>query len=281
MAKAFFLVTAAVVLVKTTLTTTSANKKARPIIVSCVGDSITQYGCASSPDMTYVAQLQRILGQDKYTVTNYGVSGMTMLKHGSCTVNATYCTGNCSYWDTKKAQEAFQSNPDIVTIMLGTNDAKSCNWYGPPNGGDPFGELGVPYRSAYLDMIATFHSLPSRPKVFVVIPPPLTNPPQHPDRPPPFGMKKHVLNELLPQTILPSIVAETGAEGLIDTWTALGGDVAYQDPDMTCDGCHPKDKAMTIIAQTIAQAIVTASSSSSSSSDKEEEEEQLMESSTS
>jgi hypothetical protein len=58
---------------------TTTNTGARALVVSCVGDSITQRGCVSSDDMTYVAQLDRILGSG-YNVSNYGVSGRTMLR---------------------------------------------------------------------------------------------------------------------------------------------------------------------------------------------------------
>ena len=225
------------------------------IRVSCVGDSITSYGCASADNMTYPAQLQRLLGTDQYVVSNHGRSGQTMLKQGLCGSNATNCEGNCSYWKPQNIDPALQSNPDIVTIMLGTNDAKGCNWYGPPNG-SPIG-WGVEFRSAFLDMISQFKSLPSQPKLYLIIPPPLVNPPKHPEHPPPFDMKKSVLNELLPFHIIPSIAMETGIDGIIDVWTALGGEHGYFSDTMTCDGCHPKDQAMTIIAKTIAKSITT------------------------
>lgn len=255
LAKATLLAAAIAATFRVLPSTSIMPKRETRIRVACVGDSITSHGCASTKNMTYVAQLQQLLGEDKYEVTNYGVSGTTMLKNGYCASNAKDCGGNCSYWKTVKYQAAIDANPDIVTIMLGTNDAKGCNWYGPPNGSP--GELGIEYRSAYLDMVSRFHSLPSKPKVFVVIPPPLTNPPTHPEKPPPYNMKKHVLNELIPHMV-PTIAEETDAEGVIDIWTALGGEEKYEDVEMTCDGCHPKDKAMTIIAKTIAQAITAS-----------------------
>jgi len=225
------------------------------IIVSCIGDSITSYGCASADNMTYVAQLQQILGEDKYSVSNFGKSGFTMLKNGYCTSNANDCKLGCSYWNSDMWQGALKSNPDVVTIMLGTNDAKGCNWYGPPNG-SPSG-LGVEFRSAFLDMVSIIKSLSSKPKVYLMIPPPLVNPPDHPDNPPPFDMRRHVINEIF-LDLVPSIALETGADGVIDIWTALGGEEGYENKEMTCDGCHPKDKAMTIIAQSIADAIIMA-----------------------
>src|ERR1700748_2363999 len=88
----------------------------QPVKVACVGASIT-YG-AFIPDREqncYPAQLQKMLG-DKYQVTNYGVSGTTMLRNG-----------NLPYWKTKQYQEALASLPDLVFIDLGGNDAKLIN----------------------------------------------------------------------------------------------------------------------------------------------------------
>ena len=108
------------------------------IRVSCVGDSITIYACASNKTMPYPQQLGRMLGS-KYNVSNLGNSGKTMLKKGICGGGGAghfspanlKCGGDCSYWDQKGTccgttgmAGALASTPDIVTIMLGTNDAK-------------------------------------------------------------------------------------------------------------------------------------------------------------
>ena len=229
---------------------TDSKAKDPKITVACVGDSITSHGCASSNNMTYVAQLGQMLGPE-YNVINFGLSGHTMLKQGLCGM-ANSCGGDCSYWKKSMYQKAIESKPDIVTIMLGTNDAKWCNWYGSPNG-SPSG-LGVEFRSAYLDMVSQFLSLPTKPKVYIMVPPPLTNPPTRPNNPPPFNMSSHAINDQF-GWLHRSIMMESGADGLIDIWTALGGVDGYFHDEMTCDGCHPKDKAMTIIAKTIAKAV--------------------------
>ena len=91
--------------------------------ISCIGDSITLGGstdCASSDNVSYPAYLQQFLGSD-FVVTNFGDSGKTMLTNGLCGPPAA---GNCSYVSTATWPAALASNPDIVTIALGTNDAK-------------------------------------------------------------------------------------------------------------------------------------------------------------
>ena len=50
--------------------------------VTFVGDSITEGIGTSNPGVrSYPAQVQALLG-DGYVVSNYGVSGCTMLRHG-------------------------------------------------------------------------------------------------------------------------------------------------------------------------------------------------------
>jgi lysophospholipase L1-like esterase len=229
------------------------------VVVACVGDSITEWACVTEANMTYPSQMQQMLG-DNYNVINFGVSARTLMKNGYCDCSRFIDDdddNNCAYWNTDAYKNAMESNPDIVTIMLGTNDAKECNWYGPPNNGKGYSnETFMGYRSAYIEMVQLFQSLPSKPKVYLVIPPPLVNPPSSPDNPPPYQMQKQVINEFLP-VMIPTIADETGATGgIIDTWTALGGIDGFENDTMTCDGCHPKDVAMTIIAQAFVNAIL-------------------------
>src|ERR1700733_958314 len=87
-----------------------------PIRIACVGDSITEEFGVSSPFNAYPMQLQRMLGGG-YLVGNFGNSGKTLLKNG-----------NDPYWTTDSFKNALAFKPDIVTIMLGTNDTKPDNW---------------------------------------------------------------------------------------------------------------------------------------------------------
>jgi len=224
-----------------------------PVKVTCVGDSITFRGCASNESMTYPSQLQRLLGPG-YEVRNFGDSGKCMLKNGLCGNGGDpipQCAGDCSYWHQDTFPDALHSSPDIVTIMLGTNDAKYCNFYSTERNGSPKG-IGVGYHEAYLDMIDVFRRLPSQPRIYVAIPPPLTHPPGHADLPPPFNMSSEVINGIYP-VLIRSIASDAGVDGIIDTWSALGG--IDMDPAMTCDGCHPKDEAFGIIAKTFADML--------------------------
>jgi alpha-L-fucosidase 2 len=157
---------------------------------------------------------------------------------------------------------AMDSKPDIVTIMLGTNDAKGCNWDYSPDGVQGQGDL---FKNDYKDMIAAFQALPSKPAVFVVLPPPLF-PPW------PYNMSAHAINVEFP-ALQRQVAAEANVTA-IDIWTplkkinglnaTLGGNLAGEP--LTCDGCHPKDAGLTIMASTIAEAIRAARGATDASS---------------
>eukprot|EP00039_Didymoeca_costata_P031756 m.36092 g.36092 ORF g.36092 m.36092 type:complete len:268 (-) comp9019_c0_seq1:1242-2045(-) len=236
------------------------------IIVSVVGDSITSHAAASFNNMTYPAQLQRLLGDD-YLVYNNGASGHTMLSNGLCGLTAPG-TGwrhpclpvnempacyvkDCSYWESPQYQNATTCNPDIVTIMLGTNDAKYCNFYGLTDGSAQF-------EANYTKMIKIMKDLPSKPKVYVALPPPGIS--QCPETGPAgnatialaYNMSYVAINEVFP-VLQRKIATEAGADGVIDVWTALNG--TNISTSATADGIHPRDEGLGVIAQTIAAVI--------------------------
>src|SRR4030088_2078651 len=93
----------------------SANAQSK-IKVACIGASIT-YGARieNREQNSYPAQLQKML-RNNYEVTNYGVSGTTLLKKG-----------NSPYWNTNEYKTALAANPDVVIIDLGGNDSKLIN----------------------------------------------------------------------------------------------------------------------------------------------------------
>ena len=122
--------------------------------IACIGDSITAGACAQVTH-GYPAVLQGLLGS-AFAVGNFGNSGKTMLKDGLCGPPAS---GNCSYVGTPTWPAALSSSPDIVTIMLGTNDAKQFNWFGIQD------NTSDSYVLDYLRMIKTLKALPTKPKV--------------------------------------------------------------------------------------------------------------------
>ena len=123
------------------------------IRVACVGNSITEgYGLKDPSTEAYPAVLQRILG-DEFEVMNFGLSGYTMMTKG----DAPYMNAPL---DKRRFQEALASNPDIVTVKLGTNDSKARNW-------DKFKEDFEPSMNALID---SFLFLPSHPIIYICLP---------------------------------------------------------------------------------------------------------------
>lgn len=102
-------------------------------IVTCVGDSITKGSGASSPDKTYPALLERLL-QDHYKPLTHHLSSTHLSTHPINVINfgvSSMCATKKSdhpYWKTEEIKGALKSQPSIVLIMFGTNDAKAVNW---------------------------------------------------------------------------------------------------------------------------------------------------------
>jgi len=121
------------------------------IRVAAVGNSITYgYGLSDAWTQSYPAQLQTLLGA-AYSVTNFGVSGTTMLKNG-----------DNPYWNqTTMLNNARNLLPNMVVIELGTNDSKPYNWY----------VHQAAFSTDYASMIDTFRVLSSAPEVWICLAP--------------------------------------------------------------------------------------------------------------
>jgi len=125
------------------------------ISVACVGDSITYgVGVTSPATQSYPAKLQELLGTN-YSVGNYGVSGTTLLKEG-----------DMPYWNTSAfvVSHGRPTPPDIVVIMLGSNDSKPQNWV-----------YGTNFYAEYAQFVATYTNLSPSPRVLICTPPPVFN----------------------------------------------------------------------------------------------------------
>jgi acyl-CoA thioesterase-1 len=182
---------------------------ASPVRVACVGDSITS-------DTQYLNVLSTMLGTN-YSVGNFGV--------GRTTVSLQF---DKPYMRQPAFREARMFNPDIVVIMLGTNDA----YLGQQQRDNFTGD--------YKALIVPFQSLPSNPKIYIVVPPPVFNNT--------LGLPAAVLDN----DVIPKVNQTANDLGLptIDTYTPL-----LDNPEAFQDGVHPNLEGAQVIASEIYNAI--------------------------
>ena len=118
----------------------------RPVRITCVGASDvaspTPYGTRNWPDL-----IAPILGYE-YAITNCGASGTTMMRNG-----------NLPYWNTPQYTNSLNSLPDIVIIMLGSNDSNPSNW-----------PIQTNYVPDYESLINQYRNLPSHPRIYLNTP---------------------------------------------------------------------------------------------------------------
>lgn len=191
--------------------------------VACIGDSITA-GWKLKEAEKYVTKLGGLLGSD-YDVQNFGHSAYCMLK-----------IADKSYWDSPMFQAAQDFEPDIVTIMLGTNDAHPDYWP----------EYETDYATDYRDMIAFFEALPSNPTVIVLGLPYLK----------PGGRYDGVVAL---DALLPEVAASAGEAGVefVEIWDVLV-DSGLSPNELMKDPIHPSAAAHTIIAETVFPVVAAA-----------------------
>ena len=191
-------------------------KYSAPIRVACVGDSIT-HGAGADPGFSYPDQLQKLLG-DHWQVKNFGVSARTLLRQG-----------DFPYWKEKAFTNAQNFRPDVVIILLGTNDTKPQNWVHRDE-----------FRKDYTDLVNVFLGLPKRPDVFICTPPPVPDPGN-------YGINEAGVQGEIP--IITDIAARLKL-GVIDMHASL-----EHQPDLLPDHVHPNSKGAGEMAQAAYHAL--------------------------
>ncbi|AYW47219.1 hypothetical protein C7K38_01810 [Tetragenococcus osmophilus] len=117
--------------------------------VAAVGDSITyDLYVVSNEDEFYPQQLDDLLGEG-YAVHNFGVSNY-----------AAQASSDFPYDTTDEYQESLDFEPEVVIIMLGTNDTKETNW----NGSEQFKE-------EYIELLENYRDLSSVSRIILASPP--------------------------------------------------------------------------------------------------------------
>ena len=188
--------------------------------VVCVGNSITEGYGLQAGQKAWPEQLADLLG-DKYKVINCGRSGTTMLK------SATWAEGGSrSYWgsDDHGYGQAKRSNPDIVIIALGTNDA-SVNY-----NVDEF-------KTDYTTMINEFKAVNGQVKLYLCLPPTIYN-----------GWDNNLVKDLIPA--IQQVATATGSSVI-----NLHDITANHRNDLYNDDLHPNVNGAGLIARTVYDAI--------------------------
>lgn len=197
--------------------TEQAQRLTQPIRVLCVGDSITEgYGSSDFNRYSYPAQLQQILGDD-YLVYNAGVGGSNAIDGGQLSYRKV---------DRYELGKAF--DPDIVILMLGTNDGIDWVWENE----------GYKFKGDYTALAQEYMNLPSQPKVFLALP--MTSYGAEPQ-------KTYIHEEIVPT--IEEIGQELGLD-VIDMHSFSAG-----HPEWFPDTIHPNDGAYTLIAEEFAKYI--------------------------
>jgi len=235
---------------------------AASIKIACVGDSITAGVHSSGGIHPYPAQLQILLdqkhGKGSYSVTNLGACGSTMLRKG-----------DSPFWKRPQYKALTAGKWDIVTIMLGTNDAKDPGSHGPNDwqhdcGGPNHTKVeGCSFATDYkamIDIIKKLGTTPAGPKIYVLTPVPLWQQGA-------YGMNQTVINCVYPK-LVPLIQKDNaGVFGPIDLYSPMGGVPDWQTKfpksctlnstfapckwwcdKQSCDQCHPNDDGYSRIA---------------------------------
>ncbi len=180
------------------------------IRVACIGDSITEI-------TEYPSDLQQMLGEN-YSVGNFGSTGSTVL------LNSWK-----PYMNQSQFQDAQAFNPDIVVIMLGTNDDLL-----------ELEQYNESFEEDYSMLISSFQQLESSPEILIANSPPI------------FSNSSDLNPEYLANTIIPltNEVANKMNLPLIDVYDSFGNHTDYFQ-----DGVHPNSQGATLIAADVYDAI--------------------------
>ena len=188
--------------------------------IACIGDSITWGFTLLRPwKQSYPALLQQRLGPE-YEVRNFGYND------ASARFDA-----DTPYVSKKVYKDSLAWNPDVVLLMLGTNDTKKRNW-------DP--EI---FRRDYRRIIKSYQDLPSNPRIILIAPIRVFQPFHIPV----LGLYTETMENGVRPAIR-EIAAESGLE-LIDLVDL------FPDSKYLMDGVHPQATGAKMLEEAIYKGI--------------------------
>ena len=188
--------------------------------VACIGDSITWgFTILSRRSNSYPSQLQQLLGPE-YHVRNFGYND------ASARFDA-----DTPYISKKVYPKSLEWNPDIVLLMLGSNDTKRRNW------------APEIFRRDYKKLVKSYIDLPSKPRVILIAPIRIFQPMNIPL----LGLYSDTMEEGVRPAIR-EIAADMGLE-LVDLVDL------FPDSKYMMDGVHPQATGARMLAETIYESI--------------------------
>lgn len=192
--------------------------------VFCIGDSITYgsgLGTKLRSEYCYPARLQQLLGT-RYEVMNYGVCGRTLMD-----------IPERSYRETGYLEVLAQQSPDILIVMLGTNDSRRSVWDAKA------------YRQQYETLVDELTGLSSQPEIYLMIPPKAYPGDEGVII---YGIRDTIIRDEVSEIVRQ--VAEEKDTGLIDLYA-----VTENHPEYFKDGVHPNRQGYEMIAEEIYRQI--------------------------
>lgn len=198
--------------------TTLENTPNTRVRIACVGDSITEGFQLSNPKKeSYPAQLA-ILTAESADVVNFAIRGRSVIK-----------AGEQSYWDSLEYKKSLAFNPEIVVIMLGSNDMKDSN----------FGKRENIVRD-YKSLIDSYKVLSSKPTIYICFPPPS------------YGIIRGITNQRIVDILIPKLkeIAKSNVLSIIDMYTLLS-----DKKELFPDTLHPNKEGARQIAQKVYESI--------------------------
>ena len=188
--------------------------------IACVGDSITWgFTIVNRRKYSYPALLQQRLGAE-YEVRNFGYND------ASARFDA-----DTPYIKKSVYQESLDWNPNVVLLMLGSNDTKKRNW-------DP--EI---FRRDYKRIVESYQKLPSEPRVILIAPIQIFQPMHIPL----LGLYTETMENGVRPAIR-EIAAEMGLE-LVDLVNL------FTDSKYMMDGVHPQREGARMLEEAIYSGI--------------------------
>jgi lysophospholipase L1-like esterase len=148
------------------------------------------------------------------------------------------------YHKLPQYQKALTSNPNVVIIMLGTNDANPKWWDDVKRKTSFDGTPAEEFKSRYLALIDSFQKLPTQPRIILATPMPIFPEVNNKQA----GRRLHLINDVIP--IIHQISKERQVE-LVDLQTEM------KDQKSNCrDGVHYNKAGYLAMAKRFKDAII-------------------------